>query len=74
MRRALESEAELRDQYMAWHRQRQDFNSRLFKREPEAVKEAWQRFYFRGEMPEDMGPAPATHVNKRRLKSPKLMR
>ena len=33
------------------------------------MKEAWQRFYFRGEMPDDTGPAPKAHVNKRRLKA-----
>ena len=40
-------------------------------RKPAAVKEAWQRYYFKGEMPDD-SPAPATHVNKRRLKSLRL--
>ena len=73
-RRSLESEEELRDQYLAWHKQRSDFNSKLFQRDPEAVKEAWQRFYFKGELPDDAGPAPKDHVNKRRLKAPRLMR
>lgn len=65
--RSLESEPVLRGQYEAWNRQRTDFNSRLFKRDPAAVKEAWQRFYFKGENPEDLGAAPVEHVNKRRL-------
>ena len=73
-RRTLEADDELRAQYEAWYRQRQDFNSKLFKRDPEAVREAWQRFYFKGEIPDEAGPAPAAHVNKRRLKSPRLMR
>jgi hypothetical protein len=37
------------------------------------AKEAWQRFYFKGEYPEEVeAPAPAAHVNKRRLKAPKV--
>jgi hypothetical protein len=36
------------------------------------MRDAWQRYYFKGELPEDTGPAPASHVNKRRLKPPKL--
>ncbi len=73
-RRSLDAETSLRDQYLAWYKQRQDFNSKLFKRDPETVKEAWQRFYFKGELPEEAGPAPKAHVNKRRLKAPVLMR
>ena len=73
-RRSLESDDELRGQYLAWYEQRQDFNSKLFKRDPATVKEAWQRLYFKGELPGDTGEAPKTHVNKRRLKAPKLVR
>ncbi len=73
-RRTLDSDEDLREQYRAWYEQRQDFNSKLFKRDPEAVKEAWQRFYFKGELPQETGPAPKAHVNKRRLKVPKLVR
>jgi hypothetical protein len=70
--KSLNKNPDLRDQYEAWHRSRTEFNSRLIKQEPEAMREAWQRFYFRGELPEDAGPAPKAHVNKRRLKSPKM--
>ncbi len=73
-RRVLESEDELRDQYTAWHRHREEFNTKLAKRDPETVKEAWQRFYFKGQAPEDVGVAPKAHVNKRRLNAPKLAR
>ena len=38
----------------------------------EAAKEAWQRYYFKGEIPEALGNAPETHSNKRRLKTPRL--
>ena len=48
------------------------FNSKLFKRDASAVKAAWQRYYFKGELPEETGPAPKGHTNKRRMKSLKL--
>jgi hypothetical protein len=73
-RRTLESDDALRDQYSAWHAQREAFNTRLAKGDPVTVKEAWQRFYFKGEIPDEAGPAPKAHVNKRRLKTPKLVR
>jgi uncharacterized protein DUF6065 len=72
VQRRMESDPELRGQYDAWHRQRDEFNKALSRREPEAMKAAWQRFYFRGELPEATGPAPAAHTNRRRLKALKL--
>ena len=70
--KSFAKDPELKHQYEAWMRERTAFNKRLGARDPEAIREAWQRFYFKGEPPEDMGPPPADHVNKRRLKSPKL--
>ena len=61
-------------QRLAWGRQREAFNKKLGKRDPDAVREAWQRYYFRGELPDQTGPAPADHVNKRRLKTIRLGR
>ena len=69
--RSLDSNPGMKGQFEAWNRQRTDFNTRLASGDPEAAKEAWQRFYFKGELPEAMGAAP-THVNKRRLKSPRI--
>ena len=52
---------------------RSEFNQRIFRGDPEATKEAWQRYYFKGEFPEEVdAPAPQGHVNKRRLKAPKF--
>ena len=65
--RSLDSEPVLRGQYEAWNRERTDFNNRLARHDPAAVKEAWQRYYFKGEIPEALGTAPADHVNRRRL-------
>jgi len=68
--RSLDSEPQLKDQYLAWSTSRSAFNQKLNERDPEALKESWQRFYFKGQPPERGGPAPAQHINKRRLKRP----
>jgi hypothetical protein len=70
--RTLESNPVMQGQFEAWNRARTDFNKRLASGDPDAAKEAWQRYYFKGEVPEDLGVAPETHVNKRRLKSPRI--
>lgn len=70
--RAMNSDPELRDQFDLWQKHRSEFNQKIFREDPEATREAWQRYYFRGEFPEDSGQAPATHVNKRRLKPPRF--
>ncbi len=67
--RSMSSNDDLRLQYDAWFRQREEFNRRLMKQDPDAVRDAWQRYYFKGELPDSTGPAPKDHVNKRRLKS-----
>ena len=72
VQKRLEADDELRGQYEAWRKQRDAFNKALFRRDPEAMKESWQRFYFRGELPDETGPAPKTHTNKRRLKPLRL--
>jgi len=70
--RHMDSEPTLKGQFEAWNKQRGQFNARLAKGDPQTIKEAWQRFYFKGELPEETGPAPADHVNKRRLKTVKF--
>ncbi len=70
--RSLDSNPVMKGQFEAWNRERTDFNRRLAAGDPETAKEAWQRFYFKGEIPDDLGAAPETHANKRRLKAPRL--
>jgi hypothetical protein len=65
--RSLESNRDLHDQYRAWFKQRDDFNKKIIGKDPAAMKEAWQRYYFKGELPDDIGAPPKGHVNKRRL-------
>jgi hypothetical protein len=70
--RRMDSDPELRHQYDVWEKHRSEFNQRIFRQDPEATKEAWQRYYFKGEYPEEIAPARSDHVNKRRLKTPRF--
>ncbi len=73
--RSLNSDLEFRGQYDAWLKRRNAFNAALARRDPDTMREAWQRFYFKGELPEEApGEAPAEHINKRRLKAPRVGR
>jgi hypothetical protein len=70
--RPLARNADLLGQYTAWEQHRTEFNAKIYRGDPEATKEAWQRFYFRGEYPDAVAEPPKDHVNKRRLKAPKF--
>lgn len=72
--RSMDSNPEMRRQYDTWEKHRSAFNERIFRQDPEAMREAWQRYYFKGEFPEEIAPAKEGHVNKRRLKAPKFQR
>ncbi len=72
MIRSMDSNPELREQYDLWEKHRAEFNAKIWRSDPEATKEAWQRFYFKGEFPEQVAEAPEDHTNKRRLKSPRF--
>ncbi|HEY3812120.1 MAG TPA: DUF6065 family protein [Caulobacteraceae bacterium] len=71
--RQLEADPVLNGQFEAWSTTRDKFNRRINRGDPEALKEAWQRYYFKGEMPQEQGKAPADHTNKRRMKSLNLL-
>jgi len=66
----LDGDPELSERYTAWVKQRSSFNDRLAAGEPEAIKAAWQRYYFRGHEPGEDGRQQDDHVNKRRLATP----
>ncbi len=80
VQRSMQSDPEYQQQYEAWRRSRDDFNARLHRLDPDAVREAWQRYYFKGEVPVTEGRgtpdarAPVDHLNKRRLKTVRLGR
>ncbi|RZJ28744.1 MAG: hypothetical protein EON85_08370, partial [Brevundimonas sp.] len=63
----LSADGDLARQYALWKEVRGDFNARLADGDPAAMKQAWQRYYFRGEFPDGAGVRPEGHVNKRRL-------
>jgi hypothetical protein len=70
--RRMDKNPELRHQYDVWEKHRSEFNQKIFRQDPEATKQAWQRYYFKGEFPEEVAPARQDHVNKRRLKAPRF--
>jgi hypothetical protein len=75
--KSLESDPDLKKQFDAWAKTRQEFNDSLVRRDPDAVKEAWQKFYFKGEKPDPTGQVVEKvddHINRRRLKVPKVIR
>lgn len=65
----LSSDPVLEAEYEAWGASRSAFVARIASGEPEALKQAWQRFYLRGSFDPD-GPVAETHVPKRRLAKP----
>ena len=67
VRASLENDSDLAKQYEAWKETRTLFNNSMAAGDPEAIKQAWQRYYFRGEYPDKAQPRPEGHVNKRRL-------
>lgn len=67
--RQLDAAPELKEAYEGWRISREDFNKKLYEREPKTVAEGWQRHYVRGETP--TGENAGFHLSKRRLKTPK---
>jgi hypothetical protein len=70
--RSMASRPQVREQYDLWEKHRAEFNAKIFRMDPDATREAWQRYYFKGEFPEEAAPSPKDHVNKRRLNTPRF--
>ena len=64
----LDSAPEVRQQTMEWKERRDEFMQKLVAREPQVMKNAWQRYYFLGRMPD--GSSPARHLSKLRVPEP----
>lgn len=64
----LDDEPDLRAQTMAWKERRDDFMKRFHAKDPKTLKDAWQRYYFLGKMPD--GSTPAQHLSKLRVAAP----
>lgn len=67
--RDVTDDPELKKQYDVWTRIRSEFVGRLAASDPAAIKQAWQRYYFHGEMPKTGVKVP-NHEHKLRLKPP----
>lgn len=62
----IEADPDLLEQFKAWSESRARFNESLVNRDPAAIKQAWQKFYHKGELP-DQSEAPLEHMNRRRV-------
>jgi hypothetical protein len=71
--RDIADDPELRAEMEGWAARRAEFMARYEARDPQALKDAWQRFYFKGRYP-DGTPAEREHVNKLRVMAPVDMR
>jgi hypothetical protein len=60
---------ELKDQYDVWRTRRQEFLGRLKAGDAQSLREAWQKFYFKGVLPGGGAGSPA-HKQKVRPKAP----
>lgn len=65
---SIDDDPDLKAQTYAWKERRDEFMQRFNAKDPATPKEAWQRFYFVGKMPD--GTSPAAHLHKLRLASP----
>lgn len=65
----LQDDPELQAQTMAWKERRDEFMKKFNANDPQTLKEALQRFYFVGKLP-DGTAAPAQHQHKLRLSAP----
>jgi hypothetical protein len=77
VRAALETQPEIRNladnpaleaQADAWQQHRDEFMARV--RDPAALRQAWQLFYFRGKLPDGTAAAGDGHMSKLRLAEP----
>ena len=67
--RNLDDDPALREQMMTWKARRDAFMGRFRARDPATLKEAWQRYYFLGKMPDGSEPD-SNHVSKLRVATP----
>ena len=68
--RNIDSDPALKKDYELWTSSRTDFLKNLADKDPETMKEGWQRHYMQGKSP-DGEDGSDDHTTKRRLKFPK---
>jgi len=64
----LDDDPELKAQTFAWKARRDEFMKKFNANDAQTLKQAWQRFYFVGKMPD--GSQPEQHLHKLRLATP----
>lgn len=69
----IEDAPELQADFEAWRTARQEFNDRLLAEEPDAVKQAWQKWYTQGEDATGTRAA-VNHLSRLRLRTPQKLR
>jgi hypothetical protein len=67
--RSIDVDPQLRKDLNDWSESRSSFLDRLEKRDPDTVKQGWQRHYFTGKTSQGE-QAQALHIHRRRLKPP----
>jgi hypothetical protein len=65
----LADDPELEKKQAAWREKREEFMVKFRAGDAATLKEAWQKFYFRGILP-DSGESPGGHKQKIRLREP----
>jgi len=68
--KSIDDDPALKDEYLAWHASRTGFLQGLDARDPETVRQGWQRHYFKGQSVGAEQKADS-HINRRRLKAPR---
>lgn len=67
--RVMDAEPELKAEYEAWLKSRTEFLANLANHDPQTVRQAWQKFYFKGQQL-TTGEMIETHKSKLRLAQP----
>jgi hypothetical protein len=70
---SLESDPAFAAQYSVWREKREQFMAKFRAGDAATLREAWQKFYFKGELPTAEAPI-ADHVQKLRLATPADLR
>ena len=66
----LADNPELCAEHLAWAQSRGAFRKRLEQKEPEALKQAWQKYYFKAKSPDGSSMPVPSHTQKLRVRPP----
>jgi hypothetical protein len=67
---AIDRDEELLTEYRAWREKREEFMAKYRAGDEEALQQAWQRYYFKGEYPHPIQKSVRDHRTKVRLAEP----